>query len=91
MDHDERHIHLGAARLLRQQLGLCVMRTDESLLGGGVQLLGPIELPPARAIQCLNQIRLSIARVRDDFETDHRYFLLGSHALSLRSKSVILI
>lgn len=51
MGHDEGHLHLATAGLLRKQLGLRVVGTDERIAGILVQLLGLLKVTLASSIE----------------------------------------
>ena len=79
MGHDEGHLHLAAAGLLRKQLGLRVVGTDERIAGILVQLLGLLKVTLTGSIECSEQIGLGVARVCDNLESNHRDFFFGCH------------
>lgn len=51
VSHDEGHLHLATAGLLRKQLGLRVVGTDERIAGILVQLLGLLKVTLASSIE----------------------------------------
>ena len=79
MGHDEGHLHLAAAGLLRKQLGLRVVSTDERIAGILVQLLGLLKVTLTGSIECSEQVGLGVTRVCDDLESNHRDFFFGCH------------
>ena len=83
MGHDEGHLHLAAAGLLRKQLGLRVVGTDERIAGILVQLLGLLKITLASSIERCEQIGLGVTRVCDDLESNHRDFFFGCHVAFL--------
>ena len=71
MGHDEGHLHLAAAGLLRKQLGLRVVSADKCIAGILVQLLGLLKITLASSIERCKQIGLGVTRVCDDLESNH--------------------
>lgn len=83
MGHDEGHLHLAAAGLLRKQLGLRVVGTDECIAGILVQLLGLLKVTLASSIERCKQIGLGVTCVCDNLESNHRDFFFGCHVAFL--------
>ena len=79
MSHDEGHLHLAAAGLLRKQLGLRVVGADKCIAGILVQLFGLLKIALASSIECCKQIGLGVTCVCDNLESNHRDFFFGCH------------
>ena len=80
MSHDEGHLHLAAAGLLRKQLGLRVVGADECIAGILVQLLGLLKITLASASSRMSALPVDgmvviMNRMPADFGTFEPEFL----------------
>jgi len=91
VDHDERDVHLAAARLLGEQSGLHVVSVDERLVRRRLKPARLLDIALAGLFAGGDQIRLGIAGVRDDLESDHGDFLFGCHSPSIHNEHVLIL